>query len=315
MSATTAPLPPAARLTGLVAATHTPFHADGSLNLAVVERQAEHLLATGVSAAFVGGTTGESSSLTVDERLALAGRWGEVTRGSPLRLVVHVGANCLVDAEALADHAESVGAAAVSALAPSYFKPRTVELLVECCARIAAAAPGTPFYYYDIPPMTGVSLSAPAFLAAAEGRIPTLAGIKFSNPDLTAYQMCLAIGRFDLPWGIDEYLLAAMAVGAVGGVGSSYNFAAPIFRRMMAAAAAGDLPGARAEQYRAVRVIDLLAGRGYMAAAKATMGFLGVDVGPARLPNGNLAADQGQQVRRSLEEMGFFAWVGRPDGA
>ena len=73
------------RLQGLVAATHTPFTADGDLNLAAVEKQAGHLLATGVTAAFVGGTTGESASLTVDERLALADRWAAVLRGTPLR--------------------------------------------------------------------------------------------------------------------------------------------------------------------------------------------------------------------------------------
>ncbi|NJM55492.1 MAG: N-acetylneuraminate lyase, partial [Verrucomicrobiae bacterium] len=74
------------RITGLVAATHTPFHTDGTLHLAAVEKQAAHLLANGVRHAFIGGTTGESSSLTVDERLALAARWMEVTPGSGLNV-------------------------------------------------------------------------------------------------------------------------------------------------------------------------------------------------------------------------------------
>src|SRR5262245_54074002 len=112
------------RLHGLVAATHTPFHADGSLNLAIVERQAELMAKWQVGAVFIGGTTGESSSLTVEERRALAQRWSEVVRGSALRLVVHVGANCLEDARALAAQAEQLGAHAIAALAPCYFKPR-----------------------------------------------------------------------------------------------------------------------------------------------------------------------------------------------
>ncbi|MSU28191.1 MAG: N-acetylneuraminate lyase, partial [Pedosphaera sp.] len=90
------------KITGLVAATHTPFHTDGSLNLAVVEKQAAHLLANGVRFAFIGGTTGESSSLTLDERCALSVRWMEVVRGSELQVIVHVGANCLADARSLA---------------------------------------------------------------------------------------------------------------------------------------------------------------------------------------------------------------------
>jgi N-acetylneuraminate lyase len=301
-----------AKLTGLVAATHTPFHADGSLNLSVVERQAEHLLATGVTTAFVGGSTGESASMTVDERLALAGRWGEVVRGSPMRLVVHVGHNCLADARALAAHAQKAGAVAVAALSPSYFKPRSVELLVACCADVAAAAPALPFYFYDIPALTRVQFPMPEFLRLGADRIPTLAGIKFTNPDLMAYQQCLRLhdGHFDLPWGVDEHLLGALAVGATGGVGSTYNFAAPVFHRLLAAFARGDLSAARLEQYRAIRLIELLGGLGYMAAAKGVMSVLGVDVGPARLPHGNLSDAQRVGLRQSLDELGYFGWLG-----
>jgi N-acetylneuraminate lyase len=299
-----------AKLTGLVAATHTPFHADGSLNLPIVDRQAEHLLAAGVTTAFVGGSTGESASLTVDERLALAGRWGEVVRGSPMRLVVHVGHNCLADARALAAHAQSVRAVAIAALSPSYFKPRSVDVLVACCADVAAAAPGTPFYFYDIPALTGVALPMTEFLNIGSERIATLAGIKFTNPDLMAYQQCLRLhdGRFDLPWGVDEHLLAALAMGATGGVGSMYNFAAPVFHRLIAAFHRGDLAAARTEQLRAVRLVELLSGIGYMGAAKAVMSLLGVDVGPARLPNGNPTDAQRASLRQSLDELGFFGW-------
>jgi N-acetylneuraminate lyase len=302
------------RLHGLVAATHTPFDAAGDLALAAVEKQAEHLWRAGVKTVFVGGTTGESHSLTLDERLALAKRWGAVIRRSGLRLVVHVGSNCLADARTLAARAQAAGAVAISALAPSYFKPASVDVLVECCRQIAAAAPALPFYFYDIPSMTGLRLSMPAFLDAAPHRIPTLAGIKFTNPDLMAYQRCVraAGGRFDVPWGTDEYLLAALALGAAGAVGSSYNFAAPVYLRMIDAFARGDLEAARAEQYRSVQLIELLAGFGYMAAAKATMGFLGVDVGPPRLPIPDLAPDQRGRLKGSLERLGFFDRISRP---
>lgn len=190
-------------LHGLVAAPHTPFRADGALDLAVVEPQAAHLLAGGVNAAFVGGTTGECHSLTLEERTRLAGRWLEVTRGTPLEVVVHVGSNCLADARALAAQAEALGARAIAAMAPSYFKPASVDALVACCADVAAAAPGLPFYFYDIPSMTGVRFPMPDFLARAETRIPTLRGLKFTNTDLMAYQQCLSQqdGRFDVCGG------------------------------------------------------------------------------------------------------------------
>lgn len=296
------------RLGGLVAATHTPFAADGDLDLSKVEKQAEHLLRDGVSAVFVAGTTGESHSLTAGERLALAARWSEIVHGTDLKLVVHVGSNSLADSRAFAAQAQKLGAAAIAAVAPSYFKPRSLDDLTACCADVAAAAPGVPFYYYDIPPMTGVAFPIPDFLDAAPARIPTLAGVKYSNPDLTAYQRCLHAGggRFDIPWGIDEYLLAALALGGRGGVGSSYNFAAPLYRRLIAAFERGDLAAARTEQYLSVRLIGLLSQFGYMAAAKATMGFLGVEVGPARLPHANLGAEQRARLRAGLDEIGLF---------
>jgi N-acetylneuraminate lyase len=298
-------------LNELVAATHTPFDEQGNLNLAAVEKQAKHLLRSGVKTVFIAGSTGESHSLNIDERLALSKRWSEVIRDTPMRFIVHVGSNCLVDAKTLAVQAKEVGAAAVSSLSPSYFKPKDLNALVECCAVIAGAVPDLPFYFYDIPVMTGVHLSMPAFLEQACERIPNLAGLKFTNPDLMAYQRCLHFqsGRFDIPWGTDEYLLAALAVGAKGGVGSTYNFAAPLYHRLIAAFNKGDLATARMEQYRSVQLVDLLAGFGFMGAAKATMGFLGVDVGSPRLPHGSLSVEQRKQLRDGLEKLGFFEWV------
>lgn len=299
------------KLTGLVAATHTPFHADGSLNLDAVGKQAGHLSKNGVRTVFIGGSTGESSSLSLDERMALCSRWAEVTKGTSLRLVVHVGANCLRDARAQAAQAEKLGVSAISALCPSYFKPRFVPMLVECCEEIVRDAREIPFYFYDIPALTGVMLSMPDFLAAARDRLPTLAGLKFTNPDMMAYQQCLRAdsGRWDVPWGIDEHMLGALALGAQGAVGSGFNFAAPIYNRLLAAFAKGDLATAREEQFRGVRLIQLFARYGYMGAAKAAMKMLGVDVGPARLPNNALNQEQSAQLRGELEAMGFFEWV------
>ncbi len=299
------------RIKGLVAATHTSFHPDGSLSLALVEKQAAHLQNTVVSHAFIGGTTGESSSLTLEERRALAVRWFEVTRGSALKVIVHVGSNCIADSRNLAAQAQELGAVAMSALAPCYFKPGSVATLVDSMAQIASAAPELPFYYYEIPTMTGITLSPSEFLAQAADRIPNLAGIKFTSSNLMEYQLCRAShdGAFDIPFGFDEMLLGALALGAAGAVGSSFNFAAPIYNRLIAAFQRGDLNAAREEQMRSVRTIQKLAARGYMGAAKAVMKMLGVDVGPARLPCASLDAEQTSALRAELEQMGFFEWV------
>jgi N-acetylneuraminate lyase len=80
-----------------------------------------------------------------------ARRWCEGARDSPRQVIVHVGSTCLPDAQALATQAGNHGAMAIAAPAPSYFKPRSVATLIDCCAGIARAAPETPFYFHDIP--------------------------------------------------------------------------------------------------------------------------------------------------------------------
>lgn len=301
-------------ITGLVAATHTPFHQDGSLNLDIVETQATHMLKNRVNYVFIGGTTGESSSLTLEERQALATRWMEVTRNSKLQVIIHVGTNSLHDATALAQQAQQLRASAISALAPSYFKPTTPSALAHSMAVIASAAPDLPFYYYEIPSMTGLSISPSAFLAEALPLIPNLAGLKFTSSNLMEYQLCnhLANQRFDVPFGFDEMLLAALSLGAKGAVGSSFNFAAPIYHRVINAFQSGNLDAARQYQYHSVQLIQILASYGYMAAAKATMKMLGVDVGPPRLPMEKLSTNKTSQLQNELEILGFFDWLKTP---
>lgn len=297
----------------LIAAPPTPFAADGSLRLRAVEAQVARLVADGVDGAFVGGTTGESHSLTTDEREQLATRWAEVTRGTGLRLIVHAGANCLADARRLAAHAARIGASGVAAIAPSYFKPADVDTLVACCAEVAAAAPGIPFHYYELPGLTGIHLPSHELMKQAAERIPNFAGIKFSNGDLVMLQRCVAVAgsRLEVLFGCDEQLLAALALGATGAVGSTYNVAARAYHRMIAAAGRGDLASARDEQLLAVRLVDVLAHRGFLSSLKALMAFEGLDVGPTRLPLKGLDNRELSELKAELETAGVMDWLRR----
>ncbi|HEX6972063.1 MAG TPA: dihydrodipicolinate synthase family protein, partial [Limnochordia bacterium] len=302
---------------GLIAAPLTPFYPDGSVHLDAIDRLAEHLVACGVAGAFVCGTTGEGLSLTTAERQAVAERWVRAARGR-LRVIVHVGHTALGEAQALARHAQEIGAAALAALAPCFFRPPSVAALVDVCAAIARAAPRLPFYYYHIPAMTGVGLPAYDFLQAAAGRIPTLAGVKFSADDLVDFERCagLAGGRFEMLYGRDEMLLAALAVGARGAVGSTYQFAAPLYGRLLAAWRAGDLPKARAEQRWSAEIVAVLARYGVLAAQKAVMQMIGIDCGPVRPPLVPLDAGAARRLRSELEAIGFYAAIeARPAAA
>lgn len=295
-------------LTGLVAATHTPMHGDGRINLAAIERQAAVLTANPVTGAFICGSTGESHSLTLAERMSVAQRWSELVDRNKLKLVVHVGHNCQEDAKTLAAHAQRIGAAATSAMAPCYFKPATVEDLVDFCAPIAAAAPALPFYFYDIPALTGVNLSMLEFLRKAKPRIPNLAGIKFTSTNLMALQECLEAddGSFNILFGTDEMLLAALALGVPGGVGSTYNYAAPLYAKMMTAYQAGDMVTAQALQMKSVKLVQVLIQYGVLPGGKALMNLLGVDCGPVRPPVRCLTEEQKARLFRQIESLGVI---------
>jgi N-acetylneuraminate lyase len=285
------------------------MHGDGSLNLARVGDYARHLVASGVDGVFVNGSSGEGQSLTVEERIALSDSWARVPSRPDLELVIHVGHNSQADAMRLAAHAESIGADAIAMHAPTWYKRMTIRELVDFCASVAAAAPKTPFYLYDIPLVTGLQLSSVEFLKQAQQRIPTLAGLKYTNVDCVIVQECIQLdgGKFDILWGIDEMLLVGTALGVSGAVGTTYSFAAPIYQRMLDAADAGDWATARAEQARSVAMIRLCCKYTPLAAFKFAMSLLGVDCGPVRPPIGNLSDEEKRKLRSELIEGQFIS--------
>ena len=297
------------RLTGLVAATHTPMHADCTLNLDVAGQVVEHLIGSGISALYVAGSTGEGMSLTAAERRDVAQAYVSAADGR-LPVAVQVGSNSLSDSCDLAAHAQSIGADVVSANAPSYFKIGTVDGLVAAMSQIAAAAPDLPFYYYHIPCFTGAEVDMLEFLTRAGGTMANLAGLKYSDLKVHEYQACLALdeGRFDILWGCDEMLLSALVVGAAGAVGSTYNVAAPLYRRIIDAFEAGDIATARQWQLRSVELVRVLVARGLHPSLKAAMGMLGIDVGSCRLPLGRLDDAQKAELRTDLQAIDFFEW-------
>tara|TARA_R110002096_G_scaffold5453_3_gene25481 strand:- start:432 stop:1331 length:900 start_codon:yes stop_codon:yes gene_type:complete len=268
----------------LIAAPHTPFSANSDLALDVVALQAAQLRADGVHGVLIAGSTGEGASLSGDERRTLAARWTEARDG--LQVWIHVGHNSPREAASLAKHAADIGAHGICAAPPSWFPLGSVDRLVDTCAEIAAGAPDLPFLYYHIPVLSHVQVPMVQFAATARERIPNFAGIKYTHLDALDFQACVREhgDKIKLYWGCDELLVTGLALGAHGAVGSTYNFATPLYHRLIAAHANGAIEEARALQSKAAELVEVLAGHNYMAAAKATMKYLGVDVGTVRCP-------------------------------
>jgi len=293
---------------GLIAAPFTPFKADGSLALDRIGPYAERLYRQGISGAFVAGTTGEGASLTSQERRELLECW-QRERPKALRLIAHVGHQSLAESCELAAHAHACGADAIGALFPSFFRPASIDDLVACCAQIARAAPGLPFFYYHMPSMTRVNFAMAEFLPKAVSSIPSFAGIKYTHEDLMDYGLTLAAAgeRYSVLFGRDEVLLCALSLGSKGAVGSTYNYLAPLYLRMIDAFHDGRREEARELQLKAQQIIAVMISHGGLSAGKAIMGLVGLECGGMRNPLPSLTLTQTRMLRDDLESAGMFA--------
>lgn len=298
------------RITGLVAATFTPLNTDGTINLDPVPAIIDHLEKAGVSGIYINGSTGEGPSLTIAERLQLAEAYVAATRGR-LTTIVQIGTNSTQESRDLAAHAAEIGADAVSSTPPCYFKPADADMLVECVAEIAGGASGLPYYYYHIPTMTGVTIDMEAFLQAAGDRIPNLAGIKFCSSTLQEMRRCITLdgGRYEVLNAWDEILLSALATGAKGAVGSTFNFAAPIYLKMISAFERGNMDEARLCQDRALEMLNRIFNTCGRAGLKGMMSLLGIDCGPQRLPIPSATPEQLTELKKEMDTIGFFDWI------
>jgi N-acetylneuraminate lyase len=284
------------RLKGLIAAPYTAFNRNGDINLRQIAKQVDLLVKSGVTGAYISGTTGEGLSCSVDERKAVMEEWVRLAQGK-LFLIVHSGALSIRDAQELAAHAQKAGADAISVIPACFFKPGSIDVLIEYLGAIASCAPEIPFYYYHNT-MSGVNLSMVEFLESASGKIKNLAGIKFSSPDLHEFQNCLRAcgGRYDITWGVDEFLAGAVALGATSFIGSTYNYAAPLAYEIWKAVETGRLDAARAGMVKICSIVDILMQYGGVAAGKAMMAVHGIDVGNPRLPLKPLTAGEKKDI-------------------
>jgi len=296
------------KLQGLIAAPFTPMKADGSLHLSVVKQYYEFLKRNGNTGAFIAGSTGEGVSLTLNEKKQLTEAWAQATKNDDnFKVISLLGGSCLSDCVELAIHARQQGLHAVAFTAPFYFKPASVMILAECCKVIADAVRDMPFYYYHIPVLTGVSFAMYDLLKEIDGKIENFAGVKYTHEDFMDFLSCMQYknGYYDMLWGRDENMLPALVLGSKGAVGSTYNYAAPLYHRLIAAYEKGDFIAAQKLQQQSVDMIRLLGKYGGIATGKAYMKLTGIDCGEFRLPVKNMDAAQFELFRKDTEAVGF----------
>jgi len=302
------------KLKGLIAAPFTPMKEDGSLNLSVIPKYYEMLVANGVTGAFICGSTGEGVSMTAAEKMVVAEAWASCTNSNPdFKVMTLLGGTSITDCKELAIHAKKIGLYAVSFTAPFYFKPADVKQLADCCKAIADEVPEMPFYYYHIPVLTGVDFPMFDLLQAVDGYVTNFAGIKYTHEDFMDFLSCLNYkdGKYDMLWGRDENMLSALVLGAQGSVGSTFNYAAPLYSQLISAFDLGDLETARRLQQKSIEMIRLLGKYGGIATGKAYMKLLGLSCGEFRLPVKNMTKDQFEHFKKDVEQLNFSSFCSR----
>jgi len=208
----------------------------------------------------------------------------------------------------MAEHAQAQGADGIAMVPTFYFRPRTLADLVDQCKFVASAAPEVPFYYYNIPSLTGVNFPLTSFMEAAIREIPTFSGLKNSFNDLVDYQQCLHYAKKDyaLYWGTDEVFMMVYAAGNRHYVGSTYNFMGDIYFKMLEAFHAGNYEGLTALQKEATGIYKIMNDYNSLIAGKEIMGHIGVDCGPVRKPLKNLKASEKASLLERLQKTSFF---------
>ncbi|OCT82804.1 N-acetylneuraminate lyase B [Xenopus laevis] len=276
------------RLKGLIAATFTPMTPNSDINLLVIEQYVDYLVQKQhIRNIFVNGTTGEGMSLSICERKRLTEEWVKHARGKMDNVIVHVGCLGLSDSKDLAAHAASCGADAISAVCPSFLKPANLDALVLYLKDVASAAPSLPFYYYHIPKITGITYQIYELLGKVKENIPSFRGVKFSDVNLMDFSLCVSeYKEFDCLYGVDEQLLGALAFGAHGAVGSTYNYLGNKNGDMLEAFEAGNLQKARKIQCSLQEFLYFVFDMGWgLAEFKDIMSQVsGIPLGPSRLP-------------------------------
>jgi N-acetylneuraminate lyase len=295
-------------ISGIIAAPFTPFDESGRLDLSLVPEYYKFLEKNGVAGAFINGSTGEGPSMTQKERYMNTEKWaGCLKDHGNIGVINLIGGTSYQECIENAIHSKEAGLSAVAILGPYYFKPAGVTQLAEFVTRIGESVPDMPVYYYHIPVLTGVNMPMIGFLEKISGMLPNFAGIKYTNEDFMDFLSCLNFmdRKYDMLWGRDECMLSALVLGTKGFVGSTYNYAAPLYLKLMESFRKNDLSDAIKLQQQSINMITLLGKYGGMGTGKAFMIYIGLDCGEFRSPVKNLTGEMYKEFAKDVSALGM----------
>lgn len=278
----------------------TPMSPDGAVDDKGTDALVDHLLAIGHDGVVVNGTTGEASTLTDDESIAMVRRVA-ARAGDRARVVAGVGSNDTRHAVEMARRAADAGADALLLVTPYYNKPTQAGVVAHC--RAVADTTDLPVMLYDIPARTGIPFTTDTLTVLAEH--PHIVAVKDAKGDLWASTHVMA--ATDLLWfsGEDALNLPLLAIGATGVVSVVGHVAGAQYAAMVAAVDRGDLTEARRLHIGLVPVVEAIMNTSQGAImAKAALVELGViESATVRLPLVESPPEHLERLRSALKTL------------
>ncbi len=268
---------------GVAVALNSLYDENDNINIEGTKALVQKYKDLGVNGIYACGSTGEGFLLSTEERKQLAAAVKEVT-GDDMFLIVHVGSASTKESIELAQHAESIGADAISAVPSVYY--RLPEKSIALHWNTITEAVDLPFIIYNIPALTGYDLSYNLFNEMCKNE--KVIGIKNSSDSTLQIERFAKLGGKDFVVfnGPDEQFLAGRLMGAKAGIGGTYGTMPELFVHLNSLIEKGDIKNAQLWQTRITDCIfDLLSCPSLYGASKAVMTLrYGIDCGKPRLP-------------------------------
>jgi 4-hydroxy-tetrahydrodipicolinate synthase len=277
----------------------TPFNGDGSVNLAKFRKLAVHLVENGSDGLVVAGTTGESPTLTDEEKFEL---WAAAVEAVGDRATVIAGTGTYATAHSvhLTERAHEIGVDGFLVVTPYYNKPPP-RGIVEHFKTVAGAS-DKPIVVYNIPGRVVLNIEPETIAELAE--IPTVRAVKQANADLEQARRIVAETGLALYAGDDDLVHPFLELGGAGGVCVHTHVVGREVKEMIRRYREGDREGAQALNEEMRPALDILKVVVNPIAIKAALNMLGHEVGGVRLPLVEATEDERTRIRDALERLG-----------
>jgi 4-hydroxy-tetrahydrodipicolinate synthase len=282
----------------------TPFREDGSVDLERFRDLCLHLVGNGSDGLVVTGTTGESPTLSDEERFALYEAAVDAV-GGRASVVAGTGTYSTAHSVHLTERAHALGVDGFLVVTPYYNKPPPRATVAHF--RAIAEASDKPIIVYNIPQRVVINLEPDTIAELAE--IPTVRAVKQATEDLGQARRILAETDLDLYAGNDDLIYPFLELGGVGGICVYTHVVGTRVKEMVRRFREGDAEGAKAIDEELRPVVEALAVTTNPIPVKAALNLLGHEVGGLRLPLLAATDDETEVVREALEQAGLLAPV------